>query len=102
MGNTNFARGIRKEITELSFPSVGNKFLAHRRDIKNTGGGTMPYESLQGESQPDRHEMKVDEILRTVYGDTERHIVKMASCASQKEDGKRNLTSRYSTMNVID
>ncbi|KAL3639105.1 hypothetical protein CASFOL_017012 [Castilleja foliolosa] len=36
---------IRREILELGFPDDGYNYLAHMREIKNTGGGTAYYEN---------------------------------------------------------
>lgn len=36
---------IRREIIELGFPDDGYNYLAHLREIKNTGGGSMYFEN---------------------------------------------------------
>ncbi|KAL3640944.1 hypothetical protein CASFOL_015912 [Castilleja foliolosa] len=36
---------IRREILELGFPDDGYNYLAHMREIKNTGGGSAYYEN---------------------------------------------------------
>ncbi|CAH9077787.1 unnamed protein product [Cuscuta europaea] len=46
---------IRKEILELGFPDDGYNYLAHLREIKNTGGGSTYYQNPKSQLvQPPR------------------------------------------------
>lgn len=48
---------VRKEILELGFPDDGYNYLAHLREIKNTGGGSAFYQNPKA---------KLDQLPRDV------------------------------------
>lgn len=50
---------IRKEIIELGFPDDGYNYLAHMREIKNTGAGSVYYENPKAKLDQMQNDVKV-------------------------------------------
>lgn len=51
---------IRKEIIELGFPDDGYNYLAHMREIKNTGAGSVYYENPKAKLDQMQNDVKVN------------------------------------------
>lgn len=54
---------VRKEILELGFPDDGYNYLAHLREIKNTGGGSSFYDNPKAKLDQLPHDVKVGFLL---------------------------------------
>ncbi|KAL8135643.1 hypothetical protein AgCh_010327 [Apium graveolens] len=55
---------IRKEIIELGFPDDGYNYLAHMREIKNTGAGSVYYENPKAKLDQMQNDVKAYDASR--------------------------------------
>ncbi|MCL7046545.1 hypothetical protein MKW94_017442, partial [Papaver nudicaule] len=55
---------VRKEILELGLPDDGYNYLAHLREIKNTGAGTAYYENSKAKLDEVPHDVKAYDASR--------------------------------------
>lgn len=60
---------IRREIIELGFPDDGYNYLAHLREIKNTGGGSVYYENPKAKLEQLPPDVKAYNASRVEIGE---------------------------------
>lgn len=73
----------RKEILELGFPDDGYNYLAHLREIKNTGGGSAFYHNPKAKLNQLSRDVKVSFLCVLLFGLSEnrRNVIVMSNVA---------------------